>query len=63
MYFSTGLDGVEMLVADGDDAVEVFTILGIQAGKFSNISDAESSLKPGLYIVKNGVKTRKLIVK
>ena len=63
MYFSTGFDGVEMQVADGDDAVEVYSILGIQAGKFSNISDAESSLKPGLYIVKNGVKTRKLIVK
>lgn len=63
MYFSTGMDGVEMQIADGDATVEVYSILGIQSGKFSSISEAESSLNPGLYIVKNGVNTRKLIVK
>lgn len=62
MQFSEYMSSAEVAIAD-DAEVEVYSLLGVSYGKFSNIESVKSSLEPGIYLVKSGVKTIKIAVK
>lgn len=65
MYFTrqTDLTGISDTDTSEDEIVEVFTTGGIKLGKYLNIHEAKSSLKPGLYILKSRQKTFKITIK
>lgn len=64
MYFSTTeTTGIENIVSSIDGAVEVFNLRGISMGKYNSISEATSSLKTGVYVIKSKSKTIKVSVK
>lgn len=62
MQFSEYMSSAEVTIA-GDAEVEVYSLLGVSCGKFANIEAVKSSLEPGIYLVKSGVKTIKIAVK
>lgn len=65
MYFTQQADltGISNAATQEDEVVEVFTTGGIKLGKYLNINEAKSSLKPGLYILKSKQKSFKIVVK
>lgn len=65
MYFTRQADltGISDTDTSEDEIVEVFTTRGIKLGKYLNINEAKSSLKPGLYILKSRQKTFKITIK
>jgi hypothetical protein len=65
MYFTRQADltGISDTDTSEDEIVEVFTTGGINIGKYLNINEAKSSLKPGLYILKSRQKTFKITIK
>ena len=65
MYFTQQADltGISNAATQEDEVVEVFTKGGIKLGKYLNINEAKSSLKPGLYILKSKQKSFKIVVK
>jgi hypothetical protein len=65
MYFTRQADltGISDTDTSEDEIVEVFTTGGIKLGKYLNINEAKSSLKPGLYILKSRQKTFKITIK
>ena len=65
MYFTKQADltGISNAGTQEDEVVEVFTTGGIKLGKYLNINEAKSSLKPGLYILKSKQKSFKIVVK
>ena len=64
MYFSTTeTTGIEKVIDTIDGAVEVFNLRGISMGKYNSISEATSSLKTGVYVIKSKSKTIKVSVK
>ena len=65
MYFTQQADltGISNAGTQEDEVVEVFTTGGIKLGKYLNINEAKSSLKPGLYILKSKQKSFKIVVK
>lgn len=65
MYFTQQADltGISNASTQEDEVVEVFTTGGIKLGKYLNIKEAKTSLKPGLYILKSKQKSFKIVVK
>lgn len=64
MYFSSIDAGIASISADNaNDGVEIYSLTGITMGKFSGMDAAQTSLAPGIYIVRNGNKITKLAVK
>ena len=65
MYFTRQADltGISDTDTSEDESVEVFTTGGIKLGKYLNINEAKTSLKPGLYILKSKQKSFKIVVK
>ena len=65
MYFTRQADltGISDTDTSEDEIVEVFTTGGIKLGKYLNINEAKSSLKPGLYILKSKQKSYKIVIK
>lgn len=62
MYFSTSTTGISKIdKAEGE--VEVYSVQGVSLGKYNGISEAKSNLKPGIYVIKDKVKTIKLSVR
>lgn len=62
MYFSSVAAGVETL-QKSDAPLTVYNVAGQPMGTFKNESDLNSSLKSGVYIVRQNGKTFKLAVK
>jgi hypothetical protein len=65
MYFAKTSTGIADVMADTDDSeVEVFTVSGIDMGKYENVNTAKTKLTRGVYVVKskNG-KLQKIAVK
>ena len=64
MYFTQQADltGISNASTQEDEVVEVFTTGGIKLGKYLNIKEAKTSLKPGLYILKSKQKYFKIVV-
>lgn len=65
MFFSktTEITGINDINTNGSQEVEVFTTGGVKLGKFESITSAKTSLKPGLYVIKNSQKTYRIAVK
>lgn len=65
MYFTQQADmtGISNAGTQEDEVVEVFTTRGVKIGKYLNINEAKTSLKPGLYILKSKQKSFKIVVK
>lgn len=65
MYFTQQADltGISNAGKQEDEVVEVFTTGGIKLGKYLNINEAKTSLKPGIYILKSKQKSFKIVVK
>lgn len=65
MYFSneesTGISSVE--ASDADAAVEVIDIAGREVGSFASLAEAKSTLRQGIYVVRQGSRTFKIVVK
>lgn len=66
MFFSkeaaqpTGINAVD---AQADSPVEVFSVAGLSLGTFRSAGEAQSRLKPGVYVVKQGKRTIKTVVR
>ena len=65
MYFTQQADltGISNAGTQEEEVVEVFTTRGVKLGKYLNINEAKTSLKPGLYILKSKQKSFKIVVK
>ena len=65
MYFTRQADltGISNTDTSEDEIVEVFTTGGVNLGKYLNVNEAKSSLKPGLYILKSKQKLYKIVIK
>lgn len=65
MYFTQQADltGISNASTQEEEVVEVFTTGGVKLGKYLNINEAKTSLKPGLYILKSKQKSFKIVVK
>lgn len=65
MFFSktTEITGINDINTNGSQEVEVFTTGGVKLGKFESITSAKTSLKPGIYVIKNSQKTYRIAVK
>lgn len=66
MYFSQtgGQTSIsELLVADADGQVTVYTVGGRQMGTYASVEKAKSALRPGLYIIKGRNRTLKITIK
>lgn len=64
MYFTTAdVTAIDEVKAAVNGEVEVFSMSGIAMGKYTTVQEAMSSLKTGVYIVKNNGKTVKVAVK
>lgn len=50
-------------VNDAASPVEVFSVAGVSLGTFQSAGEAQSQLKPGVYVVKQGKRTLKTVVK
>ena len=65
MFFSktTEITGINDINTNGSQEVEVFTTGGVKLGMFESITSAKTSLKPGIYVIKNSQKTYRIAVK
>lgn len=65
MFFSktTEITGINDINTNGSQEVEVFTTGGVKLGKFESNTSAKTSLKPGIYVIKNSQKTYRIAVK
>lgn len=61
MYFSTADAGVQ-LVIDETEEVDVYNLYGVRLGRYTALSAARRALASGIYIVKSGSRTQKIIV-
>lgn len=65
MYFSneesTGISSVE--ASDADAVVEVIDIAGREVGSFASFAEAKSTLRQGIYVVRQSSRTFKIVVK
>lgn len=55
----TALDNV----INGDEPVDVYTIVGTTIGHFDNLLQATKQLQVGAYVIKQGNNTQKIVVK
>lgn len=64
MYFSTVAAGIADVVADTENGiVEVYSVNGTLVGRFDTMMQTLSSLTNGIYVIKAGNKTQKIIVR
>ncbi len=65
MYFSKTSEGTTDIqtVETTVDKVQVYTLTGMSVGTFESLSQARSSLKNGIYVVKTNGKSYKLNMK
>lgn len=64
MYFASVPTSVGTAVASsGSDDVVVYSISGVCLGRYGSVAQAKSSLAGGVYIMKSGGSTVKVIVK
>lgn len=62
-YFVPDLSSLTAItVTDGDEA-DIYTLQGIRVGHFASVTDAQSSLKSGIYVCVTPKRTFKLVVK
>ena len=62
MYFTT-TNSVRNVEAQETNGYQIVSLEGCQMGTFNNLTDAQTSLKRGIYIVKEQGKTYKIYVK
>ena len=62
MYFST-TSGIKTIDEEECNQYDVTSISGMSIGKFDNLSDIQSKLNKGVYIIKSGQKKFKITVK
>jgi len=60
MYFTAEPTAVQPLPARGD-GVEVFSVTGVSMGHFESLQAAEAQMPCGIYVVKSGSETLKLM--
>lgn len=65
MQFSTNGDTITALedVIVAEQPVEVFSVVGEQIGSFDSLNDAVRNLQMGVYVIKQGKNSLKIIVK
>lgn len=64
MYFTTAdVTAIDEVNTAVNGEVEVFSMNGVAMGKYTTVQEAMSSLRTGVYIVKNNGKTVKVAVK
>lgn len=62
MQFTSSSSAIDNVLNDGEDgAMEFFNVSGVKAGSFGSLEEARKSLPSGVYIIKNGEKSRKAI--
>ena len=62
MQFKSDLSGISELTTDSaDGSATYYTTSGISVGSFASVEEARKSLPAGIYIVKNSVKSFKII--
>lgn len=62
MQFTSSSSAIDNVLNDGEDgAMEFFNVSGVKAGSFGSLEEARKTLPSGVYIIKNGVKSRKAI--
>lgn len=62
MYFST-TSGIKTIDEEEGNQYDVTSVSGMSIGKFDNLSDIQSKLNKGVYIIKSGQKKFKITVK
>ena len=63
MYFSSTPAGINDVNAEADEGVVVYSTAGVILGQYRNLTEAQASLKRGLYLVKKAGETIKVAVK
>ncbi len=65
MYFSTSAEEADAIgeVESADSPVEIYTVAGICVGRYESLKDARGSLEKGIYVVKSGSRTTKMMVR
>lgn len=61
-YFGSQSGVTDILTAE-NQAVEAFTVAGVHQGTFQSLEDAKAVLQTGLFILKSGKETIKVVVK
>ncbi|MDE7160798.1 MAG: hypothetical protein K2O24_08170 [Muribaculaceae bacterium] len=62
MRFSDTCSGIDGLPAESlSGPVTLYTLGGVEAGKFRNLDEARTSLPAGTYVIKSGAKSVKVI--
>jgi len=63
MYFTSDPTSIPGVIPSKEEAVEVYTLTGISLGKYSSLSEAQEQLEGGVYVVKSGDETFKMMKK
>ena len=50
-------------VLDANAPIDVYTILGVKVGRYNSLLDAAGVLGKGSYVISNGKKSQKIILK
>lgn len=64
MYFSSATTAISSAkAADGDGSVVVYAVSGACLGSYETSAKAKESLRSGVYILKSGSKTEKVVIR
>ncbi len=64
MYFSSVVDGVTELTASSKaTSLSAYDLTGKYVGQFASVSQLQTALPKGIYVVKQNTKTSKIVVK
>lgn len=62
MQFTSSSSAIDNVLNDGEEgAMEFFNVSGVKSGSFGSLEEARKALPSGVYIIKNGEKSRKAI--
>lgn len=61
MHFSSTLSGISGVCEDGFNSADYYDLSGTCVGNFINPDEARNSLPSGIYVMKNGSSTSKVI--
>jgi uncharacterized protein YegP (UPF0339 family) len=63
MYFTDTATGIfSVKSAAADEAVTVYSLMGVNLGSYESAAKAKAQLKPGVYLLKSNSKTTKTVV-
>lgn len=64
MYFSAATTAIsEATMADGDGRVTVYAVSGACLGQYASAALAKATLRSGMYILKSGSRTEKVVIR